>query len=196
MPSYYGIDDVIGTSTRSSVPSTTAWRELIDDCFQNGVVTSIFPLLLSPLPVFLSMYPTPRDLFVFNLSFEETNCSKSPRQGKAKKKPIKVVYISNPMRVTTSPAKFRGLVQKLTGRDSNVADTDVTTDSPTADSVPGPAVACDYGRTPGGVAPTLHSGVPPYEPVGATPYEVFDDVFAGQILDNFPGFERSSLYII
>ncbi|RZS25650.1 hypothetical protein BHM03_00058883 [Ensete ventricosum] len=149
---------------------------------------------IRPLVVPKDMFETAR--FVAPDMGRPSVQQKSPRQGKANKKPIKVVYISNPMRVTTSPAKFRGLVQKLTGRDSNVADTDVTTDSPTADSVPGPAVACDYGRTPGGVAPTLRSGVPPYEPVGATPYEVFDDVFAGQILDNFPGFERSSLYII
>ncbi|KAL6853530.1 hypothetical protein ACP4OV_019559 [Aristida adscensionis] len=32
------------------------------------------------------------------------------------KKPIKVVYISNPMRVKTSAAGFRALVQELTGR--------------------------------------------------------------------------------
>ncbi|XP_042397518.1 uncharacterized protein LOC121987870 [Zingiber officinale] len=48
------------------------------------------------------------------------------RQTKAAKlrklPPVKVVHISNPMRVTTSAAKFRGLVQRLTGRHSNVAD--------------------------------------------------------------------------
>ncbi|RLN00732.1 uncharacterized protein C2845_PM06G17830 [Panicum miliaceum] len=51
-------------------------------------------------------------------------CSSSPgkRKGKAagggggKKPPIKVVYIGNPMRVTTSEAGFRALVQELTGR--------------------------------------------------------------------------------
>ncbi|KAM0847543.1 hypothetical protein ACQ4PT_054957 [Festuca glaucescens] len=32
------------------------------------------------------------------------------------KKPIKVVYISNPMRVKTNAAGFRALVQELTGR--------------------------------------------------------------------------------
>jgi len=36
--------------------------------------------------------------------------------GVAGKKPIKVVYISNPMRVKTSAAGFRALVQELTGR--------------------------------------------------------------------------------
>ena len=36
--------------------------------------------------------------------------------GAGGKKPIKVVYISNPMRVKTSAAGFRALVQELTGR--------------------------------------------------------------------------------
>lgn len=36
--------------------------------------------------------------------------------GGAKKQPIKVVFIGNPVRVTTSEAGFRALVQELTGR--------------------------------------------------------------------------------
>ncbi|KAI3975014.1 hypothetical protein MKX01_005125 [Papaver californicum] len=36
-------------------------------------------------------------------------------------KPIKVVYISNPMMVKTSVSEFRSLVQELTGRDSDVS---------------------------------------------------------------------------
>ncbi|XP_059434365.1 uncharacterized protein LOC132167415 [Corylus avellana] len=35
------------------------------------------------------------------------------------KKPIKVVYISTPMKVKTSASKFRDLVQELTGQDSD-----------------------------------------------------------------------------
>lgn len=35
---------------------------------------------------------------------------------RGKKPPVKVVYIGNPMRVTTSEAGFRALVQELTGR--------------------------------------------------------------------------------
>lgn len=38
---------------------------------------------------------------------------------KISKKPIKVVYISTPMKVKTSASKFRDLVQELTGRDSD-----------------------------------------------------------------------------
>ncbi|KAE9586300.1 hypothetical protein Lal_00000735 [Lupinus albus] len=33
-------------------------------------------------------------------------------------KPMKVVYISNPMKVKTSPSEFRALVQELTGQDA------------------------------------------------------------------------------
>ncbi|XP_038882812.1 sigma factor binding protein 2, chloroplastic-like [Benincasa hispida] len=39
-----------------------------------------------------------------------------------KKKPIKVVYISNPMKVQTSASKFMALVQELTGRDADFPD--------------------------------------------------------------------------
>ena len=39
---------------------------------------------------------------------------------KSKKKPIKVVYISNPMKVTASASEFRALVQQLTGQDADV----------------------------------------------------------------------------
>ncbi|KAL1821002.1 hypothetical protein DCAR_0417374 [Daucus carota subsp. sativus] len=38
---------------------------------------------------------------------------------KPKKKPVKVVYISNPMKVNTSASQFRALVQELTGRDAD-----------------------------------------------------------------------------
>ncbi|XP_042501330.1 uncharacterized protein LOC122079139 [Macadamia integrifolia] len=48
---------------------------------------------------------------------------KSSKQFKSKKKPskpIKVVYISSPMKVKTSASEFRALVQELTGRDSDL----------------------------------------------------------------------------
>lgn len=38
--------------------------------------------------------------------------------GKSKKNAIKVVYISNPMKVNTSASQFRSLVQQLTGQDA------------------------------------------------------------------------------
>ncbi|CAD6333393.1 unnamed protein product [Miscanthus lutarioriparius] len=52
-----------------------------------------------------------------------TSTSSGKRKGKAsagggggKKPPIKLVFIGNPVRVTTSEAGFRALVQELTGR--------------------------------------------------------------------------------
>lgn len=41
---------------------------------------------------------------------------------KLKRKQMKVVYISNPVRFRTSASEFMGLVQRFTGRDSVVAD--------------------------------------------------------------------------
>ncbi|CAA6654438.1 unnamed protein product [Spirodela intermedia] len=43
------------------------------------------------------------------------------KQAKAKKKPIKIVHISNPMKVTTTTSEFKVLVQVLTGQDSDMA---------------------------------------------------------------------------
>ncbi|KAF8364933.1 hypothetical protein HHK36_011760 [Tetracentron sinense] len=45
-------------------------------------------------------------------------------QAISKKKPIKVVYISTPMKVKTSASEFRALVQELTGRDSKFFEID------------------------------------------------------------------------
>ncbi|TXG70173.1 hypothetical protein EZV62_005108 [Acer yangbiense] len=47
---------------------------------------------------------------------------KATRKSKTKTNPIKVVYISNPMKVKTCASKFRALVQKLTGRDAGLPD--------------------------------------------------------------------------
>ncbi|KAK3218121.1 hypothetical protein Dsin_012091 [Dipteronia sinensis] len=47
---------------------------------------------------------------------------KATRKSKTKTKPIKVVYISNPMKVKTCASKFRALVQELTGRDAGLPD--------------------------------------------------------------------------
>jgi VQ motif len=62
---------------------------------------------------------------------------KSPKQARAKKKPLKVVYISNPVKLTATAAQFRAVVQELTGRDSNVAETmaDQYVDSSVMDTI-------------------------------------------------------------
>lgn len=47
--------------------------------------------------------------------------SKKQQAKRSCKRPLKVVYISTPMKVQTSASNFRDLVQELTGRDSNTA---------------------------------------------------------------------------
>ncbi|KAL6981087.1 hypothetical protein U1Q18_022718 [Sarracenia purpurea var. burkii] len=42
------------------------------------------------------------------------------RKRKGRKERVKVVYISSPVKVTTSASSFRALVQELTGRDSDL----------------------------------------------------------------------------
>nr|XP_004249136.1 uncharacterized protein LOC101268236 [Solanum lycopersicum] len=59
------------------------------------------------------------------LSVHSKKANKQPKN--TKKKPVKVVYISNPMKVNTSAEEFRALVQQLTGQHANypVADTNI-----------------------------------------------------------------------
>ncbi|XP_047340121.1 uncharacterized protein LOC124943687 [Impatiens glandulifera] len=46
---------------------------------------------------------------------------RSQKPSKAKKKPIKVTYISNPMRVqANNESEFRAIVQELTGKNSTI----------------------------------------------------------------------------
>ncbi|PHU06149.1 Sigma factor binding protein 1, chloroplastic [Capsicum chinense] len=51
------------------------------------------------------------------LSVHSKKANKQPKN--TKKKTVKVVYISNPMKVNTSAAEFRALVQQLTGQHAN-----------------------------------------------------------------------------
>ncbi|KAJ4706255.1 sigma factor binding protein 1, chloroplastic-like [Melia azedarach] len=54
---------------------------------------------------------------------------KPSNKAKSKKKPVKVVYISNPMKVKTSASQFRALVQELTGQDAGFPDPTKFTDT-------------------------------------------------------------------
>ncbi|KAJ0098416.1 hypothetical protein Patl1_20913 [Pistacia atlantica] len=47
---------------------------------------------------------------------------KARKNTKSNKKPIKIVHISNPMKVNTSASQFRALVQELTGQDAGSPD--------------------------------------------------------------------------
>ncbi|KAH0433926.1 hypothetical protein IEQ34_005060 [Dendrobium chrysotoxum] len=45
-----------------------------------------------------------------------------PKKKQNKQQPLKVIYFSNPMRVSTTVTAFRAVVQELTGQDSDIAD--------------------------------------------------------------------------
>ncbi|KAJ4971442.1 hypothetical protein NE237_004541 [Protea cynaroides] len=59
----------------------------------------------------------------FSTVRSSSKCSKLPKSNK-KSKAVKVVYISNPMKVKTSASEFRALVQELTGKDSDLGNYD------------------------------------------------------------------------
>ncbi|XP_052155162.1 uncharacterized protein LOC127773172 [Oryza glaberrima] len=108
----------------------------------------------------------------------------------AGKKPIKVVYISNPMRVRTSAAGFRALVQELTGRNADPSKysprASAGDDGGGATALPDTGAASDADALEAGAAPGRH----PAETAtfdeggggGGGGYDD-DDVFRSQLLD-------------
>ncbi|EXB38304.1 hypothetical protein L484_013937 [Morus notabilis] len=56
-------------------------------------------------------------------SLQRKPTKKTSANNKTKKtRPVKVVYISNPMKIKTSASEFRALVQELTGQDAEFPD--------------------------------------------------------------------------
>ncbi|XP_010922092.1 uncharacterized protein [Elaeis guineensis] len=126
---------------------------------------------------------------------------KNTKQAKAKKKPIKVVYISNPMKVKATASEFRDLVQELTGRDSKVADlsrlpaVEDTDDPPPAapESTTGPPAQPNPAPT-NRSSNSCDNALKSVSGSGLDPYEMFDDPFNPQMLENLQGFSPSPLY--
>ncbi|WOK95941.1 hypothetical protein Cni_G04648 [Canna indica] len=110
--------------------------------------------------------------------------------------PTKVIYIASPMRVTTTAAAFRSLVQKLTGRDSDVAAHAAISSQVPEESQVAPAAvlgaAAGYGDSGGGSTAPLGRTVGGSVEVGnslVAPNEVFDETSLGaQMLENFSDF--------
>uniref|UniRef100_A0ACD5WYN1 Uncharacterized protein n=1 Tax=Avena sativa TaxID=4498 RepID=A0ACD5WYN1_AVESA len=85
--------------------------------------------------------------------------------GSGRSKGIKVVYISNPMKITASAEEFRTVVQELTGRHSNVADHGAP-GGPSYYSSSSSSYYYSYGRSSpttagGGMAAAGASALPP-----------------------------------
>ncbi|KDP29263.1 hypothetical protein JCGZ_16652 [Jatropha curcas] len=134
------------------------------------------------------------------------------RTKKIKKRPTKVVYISNPIKFKTSASQFRALVQELTGQDSELpAD-------PTSwfldhyhhdDGVGGDNLTdLDSSRTNDDDDQELVEVVPALDlkdqeqlervvlDPDAPPLELFDDIFIPQMLENYSssGLMASNLF--
>ncbi|XP_057947826.1 sigma factor binding protein 1, chloroplastic-like [Malania oleifera] len=116
---------------------------------------------------------------------------------KPKKKPIKVVYISNPRRVETSASEFRALVQELTGQDAELPDPGKFSEAD--DDVGSHRAVPEAAKVPGDDHALL--GVPSGDPGGGPEipensdlsFEPYDDVFVPYMTDNFGGSLPSSV---
>ncbi|XWS65323.1 hypothetical protein CRYUN_Cryun05aG0083500 [Craigia yunnanensis] len=136
-------------------------------------------------------------------SFQESKAARKAKSMKKKKnnKPIKVVYISNPMKVKISASKFRALVQELTGQDAELPDPTKFTDtdediSGCNQTVPDAAKNStdDHAQEVPRVEEQL-AGHHHHEQQYSTsahdhnvPFETIDEVFTPQMLENFTGF--------
>ncbi|CAK9184051.1 unnamed protein product [Ilex paraguariensis] len=114
---------------------------------------------------------------------------KATKLAKTKKKPLKIVYISNPMKVKTSASEFRALVQELTGQDAELPD---PVQFPVADHqvVPDATVSEDQAHQ-----------VPRADPGGEVAKPSDDSDFSSEpyddgilMLENFPGLLPSNLW--
>ncbi|XWS57155.1 hypothetical protein CRYUN_Cryun09bG0148300 [Craigia yunnanensis] len=137
--------------------------------------------------------------------------SKAAKNAKSKKKnnnnkPIKVVYISNPMKVKTSVSEFRALVQKLTGQDAELPHPTKFTDtdediSGSNQTVPGAAKnSIDDHLKEVPRVEEQPAGHHHHEQQYSTmthdhdvPFETFDEAFTPQMLENFTGFLSQGL---
>ncbi|XWS43045.1 hypothetical protein CRYUN_Cryun16bG0067300 [Craigia yunnanensis] len=136
-------------------------------------------------------------------SLQEIKAAKRAKSRKKKNnnKPIKVVYISNPMKVKTSASEFRALVQELTGQDALLPDPTKFTGTDDVGggnnlTVPDSAKnstddhAQEVPRV--GEQPAGHhhheqkSSTRAHDP--DVPFETFDEVFTPQMLEYFTGF--------
>ncbi|KAB1222192.1 Sigma factor binding protein 1, chloroplastic [Morella rubra] len=123
---------------------------------------------------------------------------KPTKRTKSKKgsNPIKVVYISNPMKVKTCASRFRALVQELTGQDAelpdptkfSVCDNDVGWHQ----TVPDPVMKIgDDDHSPEVPAVDLCHEQPESS---SCQFEPFDDVFTPQMIENLSGLFPANVF--
>ncbi|XP_031103927.1 uncharacterized protein LOC116007408 [Ipomoea triloba] len=114
--------------------------------------------------------------------------------GAAARKQLKVVYISNPMKVETSPSEFRALVQELTGQDA-----DVPGPGPFK-FPPGPGVGAAAAGAPNGnkAAAEEHSGEAGLQHDVAESSDLSSETappdYVPQLIEDFPGIMPSNMW--
>ncbi|XP_059646106.1 sigma factor binding protein 1, chloroplastic-like [Cornus florida] len=119
---------------------------------------------------------------------------KATKQAKAKKKPVKVVYISNPMKIKTSASEFRALVQELTGQDADMPDPTKYSEIDGVDH-DRQTVPDHHDATLKVSDDALDDHVLTVDPTGNEvlkrsdniPFGPYDDFFTPQMLENFTG---------
>lgn len=116
------------------------------------------------------------------------HANKANKKSKKKKQPFKVVYISNPLKVTLTADNFRARVQELTGRESNVADEGVAGFSDTSYDTTSPVSAAAAAVV--GPRPDSNRLADEYSFGAVAPLydQMFGEAFsAPQAPGNFPG---------
>jgi hypothetical protein len=126
---------------------------------------------------------------------------KPTKKTKSKKNnPIKVVYISNPMKVKTSASQFRALVQELTGQDAESPDPAKfqCPDGVDSDGRHQPVSEHDHHHPmmmKVGVTDELEEEVPLVDPSHGQPqFEPLDDVFTPQMIESLSGLLPTSVF--
>ncbi|XP_016471588.1 uncharacterized protein LOC107793698 [Nicotiana tabacum] len=131
----------------------------------------------------------------------------SKKGNKQSKKPVKVVYIANPMKVNTSAAEFRALVQELTGQDakypmieSSVGSRGTECDKNgkfkkgfyLSESLPDKDLQVVHAVD--GVAPNSEAAMTDNSDLSFEDYGVGGEDFVPELLDNLPGLMASNLW--
>ncbi|KAL0543878.1 hypothetical protein IC582_018983 [Cucumis melo] len=167
----------------------------------------MFFLTLSPFPLKNPFPPSKMDAGAatgnnprtLDAVYRRKPAKKTKQSNKKLKKPIKVVYISNPMKVQTSASEFMALVQELTGQDADFPDPSKLPPSAVCDD----AASTDqlYNTVSGGGDddgasnlivnsnnPSLVDDVPAEDDILGSFYDDFDDlIFPPPVMGNLSG---------
>lgn len=113
---------------------------------------------------------------------------------KAKKKPVKVVYISNPMKVKANTSDFRALVQELTGRDADPSKYAATEDAGDFTVLPSQQTAASMAASPSETAQSTGTVMEEETKSDDSAFDIIgEDVSTPQMIDNFLVFSPSTM---